>query len=934
MTANELIPVGVVLDLKSPVGRVAERYISMALSDFYAVNHNYSTRLSLLTKDSENDVIAAASTAQDLMKKEEVQAIIGPQSSAQARFVIELGRKAQVPIISFSATSPSLCPSQNKFFLRTAQDDTAQVKAIADIFKAFGWPEIVLIYEDTEYGNSLIPHLMEALQVIDTRVLYRSVIPPSSNNTEIIKELNKLKANHMRIFLVHMTASLGSKLFALAKNAEMMSEGYAWMVTEGLSSLLDPMSSKVMGSMQGVLGIRPYLTPSKQLEDFERKWKKNLTSIQAKIKSTTSLNLFGLWAYDTIWALAMAVEKAGMHSSFFKQNVSGCNAGQAALDIFENGTRLRNTIVNTTFEGLSGNFGLVNGQLEPSSFEVFNVIGKTEISIGYWTPQRGFFKDLKDTSEKAYSTSKDKLKPLIWPGYTIHQPPSRLRIGVPVKNGFKEFVKVEWNPSTIDTPTVSGFSIDVFNAVKDALPFPLYPEFIPYANKQRQSNGTYDQLVYEIKTKKYDAVIGDITIIANRSTYVDFTLPYTESGVQMVVSVKHDERKSLWIFLKPLSLNLWLTTGVAFIFIGLVIWVLEHRVNTEFRGPPEQQLGLIFWFSFSTLAFAHREKVVNNWSRFVLVIWIFLVLILTQSYTASLTSILTVQRLQPTFVDVKEIKKNGYFVGYQKNSFVKELLKEQLDIHESMLKPYETPEEYHEALSNGTHNGGVAAVFDEIPYLKIFLANYPSKYTTVGPLYKTDGFGFVFPQGSPFVPHMSRAILNVTQNRSKIQAIENKYFSSQLTYEDQNTEFSPNSHSLGVDSFGGLFLIAGIASAVSLLVCVFKLFYSHWPILSEENPADSCWSKLVKMAKHFDQKDLSSHTFKGEESRVHAVASPEVFEPSPGIDDIQNHSRNSTEGSDDVVISDTQIQSLNFWIKFTVNDCIIVVSFIALRSKF
>ena len=137
------------------------------------------------------------------------------------------------------------------------------------------------------------------------------------------------------------------------------------------------------------------------------------------------------------------------------------------------------------------------------------------------------------------------------------------------------------------------------------------------------------------------------------------------------------------------------------------------------------------------------EKVVNNWSRFVLVIWIFLVLILTQSYTASLTSILTVQRLQPTFVDIKEIKKNGYFVGYQKNSFVKELLKEQLDIHESKLKPYETPEKYHEALSNGTHNGGVAAIFDEIPYLKVFLSNYPSQYTTVGPLYQTDGFGFV-----------------------------------------------------------------------------------------------------------------------------------------------------------------------------------------------
>ena len=137
------------------------------------------------------------------------------------------------------------------------------------------------------------------------------------------------------------------------------------------------------------------------------------------------------------------------------------------------------------------------------------------------------------------------------------------------------------------------------------------------------------------------------------------------------------------------------------------------------------------------------ERVLNNWSRFMLIIWIFVVLILTQSYTASLASMLTVQRLQPTFVDVKEIKKNGYFVGYQKNSFVKGLLIKQLDFDESMLRPYGTPEEYHEALSNGSHNGGVAAIFDEIPYIKLFLAKYCSRYTMVGPTYKTDGFGFV-----------------------------------------------------------------------------------------------------------------------------------------------------------------------------------------------
>jgi ionotropic glutamate receptor len=107
--------------------------------------------------------------------------------------------------------------------------------------------------------------------------------------------------------------------------------------------------------------------------------------------------------------------------------------------------------------------------------------------------------------------------------------------------------------------------------------------------------------------QKYDAVVGDTTIVASRSTYVDFTLPYSESGVSMVVLVKDNERRNFWIFLKPLSLDLWLATFATFIFTGLVIWFLEHRINSEFRGPPGQQLGTIFGFSFSTLVFAHSK---------------------------------------------------------------------------------------------------------------------------------------------------------------------------------------------------------------------------------------------------------------------------------------------------------------------------------------
>lgn len=105
----------------------------------------------------------------------------------------------------------------------------------------------------------------------------------------------------------------------------------------------------------------------------------------------------------------------------------------------------------------------------------------------------------------------------------------------------------------------------------------------------------------------WDAVAGDVTIRANRFFYVDFTLPYTESGVFMLVPLKINENKNTWVFLKPWSLNLWVTTGCFFVFIGFIVWLLEHRVNTDFRGPPHHQIGTGFWFSFSTMNFAHRK---------------------------------------------------------------------------------------------------------------------------------------------------------------------------------------------------------------------------------------------------------------------------------------------------------------------------------------
>lgn len=55
------VPVGIVLDQNSTVGEMAENFMAMAISDFYAANDNYQTRLSLIKRDSRGDVVSAAS---------------------------------------------------------------------------------------------------------------------------------------------------------------------------------------------------------------------------------------------------------------------------------------------------------------------------------------------------------------------------------------------------------------------------------------------------------------------------------------------------------------------------------------------------------------------------------------------------------------------------------------------------------------------------------------------------------------------------------------------------------------------------------------------------------------------------------------------------------------------------------------------------------
>lgn len=122
-----------------------------------------------------------------------------------------------------------------------------------------------------------------------------------------------------------------------------------------------------------------------------------------------------------------------------------------------------------------------------------------------------------------------------------------------------------------------------------------------------------------------------------------------------------------------------------------------------------------------------------------MVVWLFVALVITQTYTANLTSILTVQRLEPTSTDIESLQKSNAMIGHCRGSYLESYLSQVLKFNPNNIKNYSSSEHYVQALRSKE----IEAIFLDVPIAKIFIAKYCKEFIAAGPTYKTGGFGFV-----------------------------------------------------------------------------------------------------------------------------------------------------------------------------------------------
>ncbi|XP_050944926.1 glutamate receptor 3.6 isoform X2 [Cucumis melo] len=832
----EVVNIGALFSFRSMIGKVGKIAVEAAIED---VNSDPSilgvTKLNLSLHDTNYSGFLGIIESLRFMETK-TMAIIGPQNSVTAHVISHIANEVQVPLLSFSATDPTLSSLQFPFFIRTSQNDLYQMAAVAEIVDYFQWKEVIAIFVDDDHGRNGIAALGDQLNERRCKISLKVPLKPDASRDEVTDALVKVALTQSRILVIHTYETTGMVVLNVAQYLGLTGPGYVWIATNWLSLLLDtnsPLPSASMENIQGLVALRLYTPDSALKRNFVSRWT-NLTAGKSS-SGSFGLSTYGLYAYDTVWMLAHAINaflNEGGNLSFSKlSKLTGTDVRYLNLNsmsIFNGGKTLLDKILEVNFTGITGSVGFTpERDLIHPAFEVINIIGTGERKIGYWSNYSGLSIVPPETlysKPPNRTSSNQKLYDVVWPGQATQKPRGwafpnsgrHLRIGVPRRVSYQEFVsQVE------GTDMFTGYCIDVFTAAINLLPYAVPYKLIPFGDGL--TNPSETELIRLITTGVYDGAIGDIAIITNRTRMADFTQPYVESGLVVVAPVKK-LNSSAWAFLRPFTPKM--------------------------------------WFSFSTLFFSHRENTVSALGRLVLIIWLFVVLIINSSYTASLTSILTVQQLSSPVKGIETLISNNDPIGYQQGSFARNYLIEELGIHESRLVPLISAEHYVKALNDGPTNNGVAAIVDERAYVELFLSTR-CEYSIVGQEFTKNGWGFAFPRDSPLAVDMSTAILRLSEN-GDLQRIHDKWLmKSACTSQASKIEVDR----LQLNSFWGLFLICGCACLLALSIYLYQMVRQYSEHYAEELGSSEQTSRSASLQRFLSFADEKEEVFKSQSKR-------------------------------------------------------------------
>jgi polar amino acid transport system substrate-binding protein len=280
---------------------------------------------------------------------------------------------------------------------------------------------------------------------------------------------------------------------------------------------------------------------------------------------------------------------------------------------------------------------------------------------------------------------------------------------------------------------------------------------------------TVPELIEALKDGKADVALGALSITSEREKVIDFSTPYYESGLQILVGAGGQSSSATllatlftWDMAKVIGLLI-----VALLISSHLLWWFERRHNDEnFPRPYKHGVWESLWWTSSVLITGGCENKTPTGvgGRLVAVVWMLTGILLVSYITATVTSAMTVKSLTSGINGPSDLP--GQIVGTVAGSTAERYL---ID-HKVETRPFPSVDEAYNALATKA----VKAVVYDAPVLQFHAAS-GGQDRVVGHRFERQNYGLGLQEGSKLRKPINEVLLRLLES-GYLSELRQKYF--------------------------------------------------------------------------------------------------------------------------------------------------------------
>ncbi|XP_011338404.1 glutamate receptor ionotropic, NMDA 2B isoform X6 [Ooceraea biroi] len=695
------------------------------------------------------------------------------RSTASAQYFLQLAGYLGIPVIAWNADNSGLerRASQSSLQLQLAPSLEHQTAAMLSILERYKWHQFSVVTSQIAGHDDFIQAVRE--RISDMQDTFKFTILSAILVTEP-HDLLELVNSESRVMLLYSTREEAIHILTAARDYKITGENYVWVVTQSvIENLQTPSQFPV-----GMLGVH-FDTSSESL----------LSEI------TTAVKVYSYGVEDFI------NDPSNVNLSLNSQ-LSCEGAGESR---WSTGDLFFKYLKNVSVEGDHGKPNVEftqDGVLKAAELKIMNLrpgVSRQLVweEIGVWKSWEKEGLDIKDivwpgnthtppqgVPEKFYL----KITFLEEPPYINLAPPDPVTGKCLVDRGVHCRVAKDSDMVEMDIQSAqknesfyqccSGFCIDLLQKFSEEIGFTYELVRVEDGKWGTLENGKWNGLIADLVNRKTDMVMTSLMINSEREAVVDFTVPYMETGIAIVVA-KRTGIISPTAFLEPFDTASWMLVGIfaihaATIMILLFEWASPSGFDMKKNPSTNHRFSFCrtYWLVWAVLfqAAVHIDSPRGFTARFMTNVWALFAVVFLAIYTANLAAFMITREEFHEFSGVddhrlakpfshKPMFKFGTIPWSHTDSTLARYFKEMHSYMKAFNKS--SVADGIEAVVTGEMD---AFIYDGTVLDYLVAQDEDCRLLTVGSWYAMTGYGLAFSRNSKYLQMFNKRLLDYRDN--------------------------------------------------------------------------------------------------------------------------------------------------------------------------